>query len=1395
MALAGAYFQLSNQVKLDRTIQEIWHTDVGTVEYSLLDSIGNRSRVLRVKLHNPVNVIETVYSPMRRVRLLDDFGIVLFLGRVVSIDPDYANQLVVITCRDFLDDLSDRTVEAASTNGSYVGITKSRIAEQVVSNETNTTDFFALEEQLIHRVGTESSPYTEFVSREYGRQTEVQTVTSGQAGTIIYRGFKTGIEVINDLAQEDAQQDLVGFYYTPTPTNPTSSNYINSPARYPRAYWKDITHEMHGESIGTAEDLLTKGGVTYFVTPQTAQDTATPESADILYFGSNSKFDGLRYTFLQYTSTIAFGTYAGNLQWQYWNGTAWTGLTPTADAKFGADSGKIYGTTYWTAPTDWVKRDLGTTPDMHTANDATQNWAAPFASSGTTLPEDVDSIGISKVDHGDERRGTTRYWIRVYARTGSVTPGLISTVSLYTKPNLFHDFRCDDPEFLSEVWKYTHNATTGREGHGGTWLALNMTGGNAGTGSRLLWDTNAQTTNFISNATETFYFGSEKPFNGLSFRAFQASIPDYSNVKFVWQWYSNYYGSLGESWQTISGLTIASSTVANPTVITTERHHLDTGDTVTITGSNTTPTINGTHTVTVISPTTFSIPVNVTNAGTAGHVVCNNHITATEAMSPSGNAAWREDKGIIDGRFFHYNLDVRWDIAEVLATIAKPTAEYTTIAEYDDVHLFDDYPFRDLVSLDSSRVKKQGAAFGINSATVANPTVLTASATAGGTTANHNLQTGDQIFLTSTNSTPSLDGVHTVTRINATTVSIPVNVTSAGNTGVVNAITRSPNEKYLYWVRCYITTGTPTEVAALRSVQTANVGTFRYYDRGSEPWVTNTSSTVNGSVAITPISYCYRYDNSASAGSKFTDYSSEIKSSTSNTSFSVSENTLANPTILRIYGVQSTISGNTVATNTVVTTSSAHGLSTGDEILITGSNSTPSIDGLFAVNVLSTTTFSVGITVTSVGTAGTVSPLKLHDLTTGHNVVITNSNSTPTINGTRAVTVVTPTTFSVPVNVTTAGTAGTVVPEKVTALDGGQANDAIYFGSDEPFTQLRLNISDVLTSTASNISSVTWEYYKGETTDNWTALTNVDYTHGFTTLGTNSVIFDMPQSWRTVQPGIKESNATDQSFGKTAYYVRARISSVTGSPSGTAKLIQGFIGPNLWHPNLEVGTLAGVASKRQSTPLTYGLTLTERAERGAQRMPVLAYEIKDHSFDFVNKVAVRGQAGAYGSAEDSDSITTYGLVKERVVDDLTLITSIQCESKARAILETLKPGATSTIRECRIRLSSPPIYSYLGKPSIVRAGDLVNVNIATASILNEKWFVYTSACQMTDEGWSCELTLFRDLTKVFEPGATDRRLMRDLVTKSRETSNAVFQLDKTVSDLGWRVRLLEVPPS
>lgn len=56
--------------------------------------------------------------------------------------------------------------------------------------------------------------------------------------------------------------------------------------------------------------------------------------------------------------------------------------------------------------------------------------------------------------------------------------------------------------------------------------------------------------------------------------------------------------------------------VANPTVITSAGHGLTTGDQVTIYSSNSTPSVNGTYTVTVLSSSTFTIPVAVTVAGT-----------------------------------------------------------------------------------------------------------------------------------------------------------------------------------------------------------------------------------------------------------------------------------------------------------------------------------------------------------------------------------------------------------------------------------------------------------------------------------------------------------------------------------------------------------------------------------------------------------------------------------------------------------------------------------------------------------------------------------------------------------------------------------------------------------
>jgi hypothetical protein len=74
----------------------------------------------------------------------------------------------------------------------------------------------------------------------------------------------------------------------------------------------------------------------------------------------------------------------------------------------------------------------------------------------------------------------------------------------------------------------------------------------------------------------------------------------------------NYLGRL------LGGL-IQSNSVAAATVVTAPGHGLTTGDVIVIAGSNSTPTIDGERTVTVLTADTFTVPVTVTVAGSAGY--------------------------------------------------------------------------------------------------------------------------------------------------------------------------------------------------------------------------------------------------------------------------------------------------------------------------------------------------------------------------------------------------------------------------------------------------------------------------------------------------------------------------------------------------------------------------------------------------------------------------------------------------------------------------------------------------------------------------------------------------------------------------------------------------------
>lgn len=130
------------------------------------------------------------------------------------------------------------------------------------------------------------------------------------------------------------------------------------------------------------------------------------------------------------------------------------------------------------------------------------------------------------------------------------------------------------------------------------------------------------------------------------------------------------------------------------------------------------------------------------------------------------------------------------------------------------------------------------------------------------------------------------------------------------------------------------------------------------------------------------------------------------------------------------------IASNTVAAATVVTTVD-HGLSNGDVINIDASNSEPPIDGVRTITRLTNDTFSVPVNVTIAGTEGTWTQFghvpstrcivddAAHGLSTGDIILIAGSDSTPSVNGVRTVHVIDANTFAVNTTLTINGGSGT----------------------------------------------------------------------------------------------------------------------------------------------------------------------------------------------------------------------------------------------------------------------------------------------------------------------------------------------------------------------------------
>ena len=140
----------------------------------------------------------------------------------------------------------------------------------------------------------------------------------------------------------------------------------------------------------------------------------------------------------------------------------------------------------------------------------------------------------------------------------------------------------------------------------------------------------------------------------------------------------------------------------------------------------------------------------------------------------------------------------------------------------------------------------------------------------------------------------------------------------------------------------------------------------------------------------------------------------------------------ASATSLAISGISSS--------NPAVFTSAVHSFLTGQTVTITATDSTPVLDGIFIVNVLSTTTFTVSLngiiqSTTIAGTTGSVIAtfalitLAGHGIEDGRNVTVASSDSTPVIDGVHVANVLSESIFEVPVATTVIGTTGTVQSE------------------------------------------------------------------------------------------------------------------------------------------------------------------------------------------------------------------------------------------------------------------------------------------------------------------------------------------------------------------------------
>ena len=399
--------------------------------------------------------------------------------------------------------------------------------------------------------------------------------------------------------------------------------------------------------------------------------------------------------------------------------------------------------------------------------------------------------------------------------------------------------------------------------------------------------------------------------------------------------------------------------------ITSSNHGLRNGELVEILGIKRTAgipsaTLNGSFNITFVNTSQFSYEVN---------------INAIESLSGGGNVVKTGKQALMQLLWDDYsdsvgppNLGYPSENSSELLNTSLNNPILTKTLSITDVEVGDP-----LVITSPNHNLLAAKSITIISISVGNPTEIT-------TLVSHGLITGDKVYIADTNSTPVIDILtnYTVTVTSLTTFTIDYQVTTFGNTGVVKIGGEKVLIEGLIVLPPLIESNTNNiflvEENASDPVNKFNIDTFATAVTGES---IPSSFIGTSQLTITHLSHGFNTviaaDNNGSGIVKVTTSQPHLLTGTVST-------------------ITAIVAGAVI--NTVDITIVAHALFTGDSVTISGSDSVPTINGIYYITRVDDDIFTISLIggVTTPGTTGTVK--------NGSQVTINGSDSTPSIDST-----------------------------------------------------------------------------------------------------------------------------------------------------------------------------------------------------------------------------------------------------------------------------------------------------------------------------------------------------------------------------------------------------------